>query len=274
VVPLFDDDHAYLGAAVLVQNVSMQRSMQDHFIQSEKMASVAEMAVGVAHEINNPLYIIQNYLQLIKETVADPRVTERIDKIDQEATQIMETVLSLLSFSRVPQQVHPAIDLREVGNDVATLLRHNLKKKSIKLTLDFHIDSATARADENKLKQVVINLMMNSKDAVLDGGQIHITSSASAPEADYELRVSDNGYGIPKDVADSIFDPFFSTVVTRKNTGLGLPICRGIIEDHGGTIDFTSFPGRFTECRASANPRNCDLTAHESGYIIDRARAR
>ncbi len=249
VVPLLDDENSFLGTAILAQNVTIDRSMRDYLVQSEKMATVAEVAVGVAHEINNPLFIIKNYLQLIMESIEDTATVERLLKIDKEATRIMDTVATLLSFSRVPRQTQPTIDLCEVVNEVATLVEHQVKQKNINLVLNVGPESALIDGDENKLKQVVMNLLMNSIDAVLENGDIYVTlrESAEAEAPTFELRVRDTGYGIPTDVADSIFDPFFSTKVTKKNTGLGLSICRNIVEDHGGEIGFTSSPGAATE---------------------------
>ena len=249
VVPLMDDENSFLGAAILVQNVTIDRSMRDYLVQSEKMATVAEVAVGVAHEINNPLFIIKNYLQLVLESIEDAATVERLTKIDKEATRIMDTVATLLSFSRVPRQTQPTIDLCEVVGEVATLVEHQVKQKNINLVLDIRPDSAPVDGDENKLKQVVMNLLMNSIDAVLENGDIRVTltESRESEAPTFELRVRDTGYGIPSDVADSIFDPFFSTKVTKKNTGLGLSICRNIVEDHGGEINFTSSPGEATE---------------------------
>jgi signal transduction histidine kinase len=262
VVPLRDDDNTFLGSALLFENVSMDRSMQDYLIQSEKMASVAEVAVGVAHEINNPLFIIKNYLQVIKEKSQDPAMTERLEKIDREATRIMETISSLLSFSRTPQQRQPELDLSDAVEDVVTLLSHNLKEKNINLREHIELERAPLRGDENKLKQVIMNLLMNSIDAVLDNGQIEIALRENEGGQYYELRVRDNGYGIPEDVAESIFNPFFSTKITKKNTGLGLSICRTIVEDHGGSIDFTSTPGEHTEFIVHLPSADGSITAH------------
>lgn len=247
VVPLTDEDGAFLGSAVMVEDVSLNRFMQNYLVQSEKMASVAEVAVGVAHEINNPLFIIKNYLQVIKESSSEPELKEKIEKIDSEAGRIMDIVASLLSFSRLPQRTVPVVNLRSVVEEVLTLLQHKIHEKSVLLVRKLNLEDAVVQGDENKLKQVFMNLFMNSLEAVLQQGSIAVALSLSKNGESYELRIRDDGYGIPEDVASSVFNPFFSTKVTKKNTGLGLSICRSIIDDHGGTIDFTSTPGEFTE---------------------------
>lgn len=247
VIPLTDEDKTYLGSAILFEDVSLDRSMQNYLIESEKMASVAEVAVGVAHEINNPLFIIKNYLQVMLESTTDESLRERITKIDKEAGRIMETVSSLLSFSRVSRQSEPKVDLRTVVEEILTLIRHKAKEKAITIRTDYTVAKAPVHSEENKLKQVVMNLVMNSIEAVLQNGTVEILVGPGAEEGYYDLRIRDNGYGIPEDVANSIFDPFFSTKVTKKNTGLGLSICKNIVEDFGGSIEFESKPGQFTE---------------------------
>ncbi|MCF7929071.1 MAG: ATP-binding cassette domain-containing protein [Spirochaetales bacterium] len=247
VIPLLDEENSFLGTAVLLEDVSIDRYMQNYLIQSEKMASVAEVAVGVAHEINNPLFIIKNYLQVIKDSTDDPEISDRIDRIDKEAARIVETVASLLSFSRMKEQPAPTVDLTAVISEVLTLLHHNLSEKHVRLSHNLPAGPALIHGNENKLKQVIMNLVMNSIDAVLDNGNIDINLHEQEEEAMYVFTVKDNGYGIPEDVAEEIFKPFFSTKVNKKNTGLGLSICRHIIEDHGGTINFHSVPGTSTE---------------------------
>ena len=247
VVPLNDEDGAFLGSALMVEDVSLNRYMQNYLVQSEKMASVAEVAVGVAHEINNPLFIIKNYLQVIKESSAEPTLREKIDKIESEAGRIMDIVASLLSFSRMPQKSAPTVNLRNVVEEVLTLLHHRVDEKGVLLVRKLNVEEAIVQGDENKLKQVFMNLLLNSLDAVLQQGSIVVSLGQSKNRECYELRIRDDGYGIPEDVAESIFNPFFSTKVTKKNTGLGLSICRSILDDHGGSIDFTSTPGEFTE---------------------------
>lgn len=247
VIPLTDEDSAFLGSAILFEDVSLNRSMQDYLIESEKMASVAEVAVGVAHEINNPLFTIKNYLQVMLDSAIEDEMRDKLEKVDREAGRIMETVSSLLSFSRVQRQPEPKADLKTVVEEVLTLVKHKTKQKAITVRTEFTVAQAPVHCEENKLKQLVMNLLMNSTEAVLQNGTIEVLVGSGGTEGYYDLRIRDDGYGVPEDIADSIFEPFFSTKVTKKNTGLGLSICRNIVEDFGGAIDFESKPGHFTE---------------------------
>ena len=244
VFPLHDEDKTFLGTVIFMEDISMNKYMTDYLIQSEKMASIAEVAVGVAHEINNPLFIIKNYLTLLKTTASDPDVSAKIVKIEKELGRIVEIVTNLLSFSRLKPSAGQTVNLHEIIADVLILLQHNFSEKSIDLFTNLPDGFWNISGDENRLKQVFINLLMNSIDAVLDNGRIEITLHASKDS--FFVQIRDNGYGIPEDVHDKIFNPFFTTKITKKNTGLGLSVCRHIIQEHGGTIDFQSVPGEET----------------------------
>jgi len=127
------------------------------------------------------------------------------------------------------------------------LLQHNLSTKNVHLDKAIDATNVEISGDENQLKQLFLNLVINSIDAVLDGGTIRIGLTIDRRDRFAEVTVADNGYGIPADVQQNIFNPFFTTKVNKKNTGLGLSICHQIVEAHGGVISFTSVPGRSTE---------------------------
>ena len=244
VFPLHDEDKTFLGTVIFMEDISMNKYMTDYLIQSEKMASIAEVAVGVAHEINNPLYIIKNYLTLLKTTASDPDMSAKIVKIEKELGRIVEIVTNLLSFSRLKPSEGQSVDLYEILSDVLILLQHNFSEKSISLHTDLPEGKWNISGDENRLKQVFMNLLMNSIDAVLDSGTIDIKLRAA--DGSFVVQIRDNGYGIPDDIYDKIFNPFFTTKITKKNTGLGLSVCRHIIQEHDGTINFQSVPGEET----------------------------
>jgi len=126
------------------------------------------------------------------------------------------------------------------------LLQHALAEKRINLIKNYQKKEIFILGDENKLKQLFMNLIMNSIDAVLDNGTIIIQLTEKSAEKYVEITIEDNGSGIPDDVADKIFRPFFSTKISKKNTGLGLSISRHIVQEHKGTITFVSTPGQNT----------------------------
>ena len=246
VIPFKDRDYRFLGTTMIIQDVSIDHYLQSYFVRSEKMASVAELAVGVAHEINNPLYIVKNYFELIRDDTLDSSVRQRIDEIEKEVDRIVQIVSSLLSFSRIRDFPAKRVNLAYVLEEVLLLLHHTLSKKNIILKKNLPAREVEIFGDENKLKQLFLNLINNSIEAVLDEGVIGVDLTRTDGDKKIEVVVSDNGYGIPRDIQDSIFKPFYSTKINKRNTGLGLSICQHIVREHGGEIGFSSLPGETT----------------------------
>jgi len=246
VVPFKDNEFGFFGNTLLIQDVSADHNLKSYFLRSEKMASMAELAVGVAHEINNPLYIIKNSFELMDRERLDGQTREKLSDIEKEVSRIVEIVSSLLSFSRAREMPEHRVKLPFVVEEVLLLLRHSLSRKNIHVVKDLSSGDGEIVGDENRLKQLFINLINNSIEAVLDDGELEICVRTEADRRSAKVIVSDNGYGIPEDVQDSIFKPFFSTKINKKNTGLGLSICSQIVKEHGGEITFTSVPGKKT----------------------------
>jgi signal transduction histidine kinase len=134
----------------------------------------------------------------------------------------------------------------EVLDEAILLLHHSISQKQIRLERKTGEGPVLLVGDENRLKQLFLNLIINGIDAVLDGGLIQVGIAVEENRRMVDVTVSDNGYGIPEDVREKIFNPFFTTKVNRKNTGLGLSICQQIAQDHGGDISFSSAPGAST----------------------------
>jgi len=240
--PFNEPTFAFFGTVILIQDISLNQYMSDYLLKTEKMASVAEVAVGVAHEINNPLFIVQNYLDIIKgETDSHP---EEFAKIEKELLRIMEIIGSLLSFSHTTPIGSDSINLSELIEEVMLLISHRFKDKRIKLSRELPPGEISIPGDENRIKQLLMNLLGNSIEAVLNNGEI----SALLEQKDNfaVITIRDNGNGIPENIQEQIFKPFYSTKVNKRNTGLGLSISQQIAEEHGGKIYFHSIPGQET----------------------------
>jgi signal transduction histidine kinase len=241
---LEDEKQQVQGMAVFFEDISIDKYMTDYLIRSEKMASVAEVAVGVAHEINNPLSIIKNYLKIISKRELEEDVGTKVAKIETELNRIVEIVSNLLSFSRIKPTPGKTIHLQGLLDEILLLLHHSIAEKKIRLEKKLPTKPVILRGEENRLKQVFMNLIMNSVDAVLDEGLIRIDMALD--NGGVLVSIGDNGYGIPEDIRDKIFNPFFTTKITKKNTGLGLSVCQYIVEEHGGNLNFVSKPGEET----------------------------
>ena len=247
IIPVHDSQgDKLISTTILIEDKTKEQDITDYLVESEKMASVASVSVGIAHEINNPLAIIKNYIEIINETGISGDVANSIHKIEVELNRIIEIVSSLLSFSRIKQIPKKTINIVKQFKEILTLLNHLLLEKNLIVHTDFPHDSIYIHFDENKFKQVFLNIITNSIDALLDKGEIWIEVIPRQRDSEIEIRIRDNGYGIPDEVWERIFDPFFTTKVTSKNTGLGLTICKHIIESYNGRIECKSETGMFT----------------------------
>jgi len=239
--PILDNRKNRIGTNIFIEDMSVSYQTREYLTEATKAASVAELAAGVAHEIKNPLAIVQNYVELLKITRDEDERGENIQRIERELHRITEIIGSLLSFSRMKHTTFNPTSLRMLLEEVLMLLGHNISRKRIRLVKEFSSDPIL-QADENKLKQLFMNLVVNAIDAVLDEGSIRVALVDRATDHTVTVIVSDNGHGISPDVREKIFEPFFTTKMSRTNIGLGLAICRNIVELHGGVIKLVSLP--------------------------------
>lgn len=241
-IPLHSSDNQFLGTLLALEDVTNGTLVNDLLINQAKMTSVAELAVGVAHEMNNPLFVIQNYLEVIRLQDNLGTTTNYIDEIDKEIGRIVDVVSSLLAFSRTGPVPNGRIELSETLDTVIILLQHLFREKNVKIERDFPGHPVWVHGNENRLVQVFLNLVTNAVDAVLYGGCVRLILTADS-SGNVETIVEDNGCGIADGIKALVFQPFFTTKLTKTNTGLGLPICRHIVEELGGSLDFSSHPG-------------------------------
>ncbi len=244
VLPFRDEDYTFLGTIILLEDISQDRYMREYLLRSEKIASIAKLAAGVAHEINNPLGIVHNYVELLKQKSLDWDGRTKLTKIEREVDRISRIVANLLSFSKSGELAYRQVNPAEILDDVLLLLEHKLKEKKIKV--DRRVSGGLSRifGDENTLRQLFMNLLINSIEAVSGQGKIAVMIKAFQEEGYIEVALSDNGCGIPKEIQEKIFDPFFSTKTDKHNAGLGLSICQHIVELHRGMITCSSTPGK------------------------------
>ena len=206
-------------------------------IHNSKLASLGEMAAGIAHEINNPLAIIYGLTQLLeKKQYPQEKQQEYISEISHSCERISTIVKSLQKFSRGNDRYEYApCKLSKILDEALTLTRAKALRTMLEVSFDCQSD-ALVLCNEVELEQVFVNLVNNALDAVKDIEHKHIRLKLYEIETNACIEISDSGDGIPDDIVENIFDPFFSTKSVHEGTGLGLSISKGILEDHKGKI--------------------------------------
>jgi len=213
------------------------KETQNQLAQSEKMASLGQLAAGVAHEINNPLTGVLFYASLLLERQdLDEGAKEDLSYIVEDANRCKNIVKSLLVYSRSTDSTKNIVQINEVVEQSLKLVRDQKKFRNTKIIRYLADEMMLINADTNKLNQVIINLVINAADAMEGSGKITLNTYKDKLHKKVFLEIKDTGDGIPRENLSRIFDPFFTTKEVGKSTGLGLSIVYGIIEEHGGTI--------------------------------------
>lgn len=216
---------------------------RDELIRSEKMASVGQLAAGLAHELGNPLSAIIGYLELLKQRIEKESDQDIVERSLVEATRIDFLVRELLNFSRPTEKSQSEhVDMAVVLNSTVQLLENQGALADLKIVNQLPESLTVVRIDQNKLQQVFINLLLNAAQACDLHGKI--TLSAGDDEASVWIGIKDNGGGIASADLNRIFDPFFTTKPPGEGVGLGLAVCQRIVEESGGIIDVDSVRGR------------------------------
>ncbi|MGQ9688562.1 MAG: PAS domain S-box protein [Desulfobaccales bacterium] len=220
-----------------LRNITHKKQLEEHLIRTDKLASLGQLAAGVAHEMNNPLgsIMVLSYLLLEDLNKSSPERAQ-VEKIVKEATRCKEIVQGLLEFSRyMPSRMAP-VQVNHVLEEVLSLVGDHLLFQHIDLVKNFDPDLPLVLGDKNRLEQVFINLLMNSGEAMEGMGRLTVSTSLHKESNRVRLAFQDTGPGIPEHLQARLFDPFFTTKEVGKGVGLGLAISYGIIEKHLGRI--------------------------------------
>jgi two-component system NtrC family sensor kinase len=204
---------------------------------ASRLASVGEMASGIAHEINNPLTAVIGFAQLLMDTELPEEIKEDLVIIHKEAQRAAGVARNLLTFARKHAPAKQPTNINSIIEGVLTLRAYEQKVSNIQVVTKLTPDLPEVMADYSQLQQVFINIILNAESAMLEannGGKLTITTQ----KFNHSVRASfaDDGPGITKENLGRIFDPFFTTKEVGKGTGLGLSVCHGIIAEHGGKI--------------------------------------
>jgi two-component system NtrC family sensor kinase len=238
--PVHSENGEVIGSTVIIRDVTAKMEWEQRIYHTEKLASIGNLAAGVAHEINNPLAVILGFTDLLLER-CPPGTTdyEDLQVIAESGKTARRTVEKLLGFARVTEGLEDTVDVRRCIQTVSDIVRNTLMTAKIQLADEVPEGLPRVCGDPREYQQVVFNLVNNAAAAMKDGGGL-LTISASAEEGRVHLRVSDTGSGIPDRIKTRVFDPFFTTKKVGEGTGLGLSLCYGIVTKHGGDISFTS----------------------------------
>ena len=250
------------SAVLYALDTTEQRTLQENFAQSQKMQAIGQLAGGVAHDFNNVLTAIIGYsdLLLANHRPTDPSFQD-IMQIKQNANRAAGLVRQLLAFSRRQTLRPQVLQIGDMLSDLQMLMRR-LAGEKIELDLRHGRDLWLVKADLNQLEQVLINLVVNARDAMPDGGRI-VIRTRNVTQAECEafrekqllaapyvlIEVEDKGTGIPPDIIEKVFEPFFTTKEVGKGTGLGLSMVYGIVKQTGGYVFITSEMGKGTTFR-------------------------
>ena len=245
ITPLVSKSGEHIGRLLLFDDVTQRERMEEQMSQTEKLTSLGLLAAGVAHEVNTPLAVISNYIQMLAKQMpeSDPRHAI-IEKIVKQTFRASEIVNNLLNFSRTGAAEASNVDVNKVVEDTLALVSHPLKTSRIQVVKTLADGLPAVRGSANKLQQVFLNLFLNARDAMPSGGILEVRTSAH--NGSVEIEVVDTGLGIPRELIHRIFDPFFTTKASGRGTGLGLSVSYGIIKEHAGKVDVRSAPGKGT----------------------------
>jgi PAS domain S-box-containing protein len=226
---------------LLIGDLSDRRRFEAQIVQSGKLAAIGELAAGVAHEINNPLFAILGLVEfLLKDAEPGTRQRERLELIQQTGLEIKEVVRALLDFAREPSGEFEVVSLHDVLAASVDLVRRTSLRKGIELVESYAPEPLYANASSGQLKQILLNLVTNAQQAIGDVGTLRIELAREGDDA--LVTVTDSGPGIPDEVLARIFDPFFTTKRELGGTGLGLALSLSIAQDHGGQLTAANGP--------------------------------
>lgn len=216
---------------------------QEELIRAEKLATAGRLAAGLAHEIGNPLAVIQGYLGLLGRSSQSEENQDFIRRAEQETQRVSGLVRQLLDCARVSKGRPEIFSAHELLHSTAELVRVQKAFQQIELIVQADAMQDRLYADSDQLRQVLLNCLLNSADAVGSAGQITLSTDLPHPQQ-LRIRIADNGSGIPEKELAAVFDPFYTTKEPGKGTGLGLSVSRSLVEHAGGTMSIESRAGQ------------------------------
>ncbi len=237
----------------VAERTSQLKVAQQRLLQTDRLATLGQLAASVAHEINNPVSGVLNLSMLLQRIMGEGGVPpgreaefrKYLSQISSETARVGRIVSDLLSFSRRSKPQRTAADLNKLIGTTIGLVGHKLKLIDASVVLDLQPDLPTVECDPSQMQQVMLNLVLNAAEAMQPrgGGQVTVRTHFDSRDQHVEITVADNGEGIPAAIQEKIFDPFFTTKADGKGVGLGLAVLYGIVKAHDGEVEVRSTPG-------------------------------
>jgi signal transduction histidine kinase len=249
--------HGKLFFTGIVRDLTETKALEEQISKSERLAALGQVVAEITHEIKNPLALIGGFArQMIRKTEGHQDLS-KLNVIAEEVKRLEKLLSDLREFYLPRNLTLEQVEINGVLQELYDLIKDNCDGKNIRLELKTAADAGLVEVDRGKLKQVLMNLLKNAIEAMDHGGSISIQSRLSKHNVD--VTIADDGPGISKDDQEKIFNPFFTT--KRHGTGLGLSVCKRIMEDHEGcTFSFTSEEGKGTDLTISLPPAPSPIT--------------
>jgi signal transduction histidine kinase len=247
VTALRDAQNTIIGYLLIGTDNTARRQVEEartRMIQIEKLSSLGTMVGGVAHEINNPLMGVMNYVEYAKDKAIDPKSIEVLDSALHEIERIRVIVKHMLVFVRADSAHQAMCNIHDAVKQTAALLEGEFRKNAVQLQIDLPEDLPQVKCSASSLQQVLVNLLLNARDAIAEQKEQRITIRGQHEEGKVILSVGDNGPGINDEIRKKIFDPFFTTKPIGKGTGLGLAVSQQLVEEVGGSLSYDGKRGQ------------------------------
>jgi PAS domain S-box-containing protein len=233
-------DGGALGSSLIVRDNRLQSRLEDQMRRSERLAAISVMAAGLAHEINNPLAIIGNRIECMQRDVrdkwSDTSLAADLDVLQQHVARLRELTTSLLRFARDDRGEAGPVALGALAESTVALLHRTMAMRRLHLQLHIKPGVPDVIGYEKAIETVIVNLLLNAADATPPDGTVTLSIRCSADGEAVEIEVRDTGHGLAPELRERVFDPFFTTKGPGHGTGLGLTVCRSIVDRHGGVI--------------------------------------
>ena len=242
--PVFDSVGKLSRVVEMRRDITVRTEMEKRLQQSEKLAAIGELSTYIAHEIRNPLFAIGGFANaVLRNPDLDAGSRDKVNIILQESKRLDRILKSIINFARPTEPVQQEVDVNAVVQEAMQLFNLTCKEQGVEVEMELSPNLARAKGDPELLKQCFINLVKNALEAMPEGGTVRLETFV---EWEFVvIEVSDTGKGIPKEIRDKIFNPFYSTK-ENSGAGLGLAMTKKILDDMGGRIDVLSLEGRGT----------------------------